>query len=175
MTDKPREKLDELIDDFDIAMLVTRSLNGELRARPMAIAGRDDEGVLYFTTRSEDDKLKEILHTPEVAVTMQGDDRYLSLSGRAQLETDILLAEEMWTPAMRAWFPDGYHDSEFTVIKVIPSYAEYWDRSGLRKLELIWETGKALFKHEKAEDQGLSGHEKVRLGEDESSTEGDES
>ena len=167
MTDKLPDKLEELISGFDTAMLVTKSLDNGLRARPMAIAGREDEGVLYFTTRSEDAKLEEILHSSAVAVTMQHTDRYLSISGRARLETDILLAEKMWTPAMRAWFPEGYTDSQFTVIRVVPTYAEYWDRTGLRKLELIWETGKAILRGGTANDQGLSGHEKVPLGKDE--------
>lgn len=163
MTEAAPGKLQDLIEEFDTAMLVTLSLDGEPRARPMAIAGRGEAGVLYFTTRSEDEKLEEVLHSPEVAVTMQGDDCYLSISGRAQLETDVLLAEKMWTPGLRAWFPGGYHDSQFTVIKVVPTFAEYWDRTGLRKLELIWETGKALLKGTKTDDEGLSGHEKIRL------------
>jgi len=163
MTETAPDKLEDLIDEFDTAMLVTLSLDGEPRARPMAIAGHDAGGILYFTTRSEDQKLEEVLHVPEVAVTMQGDDCYLSISGRAQLETDVLLAEKMWTPSLRAWFPGGYHDSQFTLIKVVPTFAEYWDRTGLRKLELIWETGKAVLKGTKADDEDLSGHEKIRM------------
>lgn len=163
MTDAAQDKLESLIDEFDKAMLVTMSLDDKPRARPMAIAGHAEGGVLYFTTRSEDGKLEEILHAPDVAVTMQGDDRYLSISGRATLETDVLLAEKMWTPSLKAWFPEGYRDSQFTMIKVIAGYAEYWDRTGLRKLELMWETGKALLRGEKARDADLSGHEKIRL------------
>jgi general stress protein 26 len=163
MTDTAQDKLETLIDEFDKAMLVTMSLDDKPRARPMAIAGHADGGVLYFTTRSEDGKLAEILHAPDVAVIMQGDDCYLSISGRATLETDVLLAAKMWTPSLKAWFPEGYRDSQFTMIKVVPCYAEYWDRTGLRKLELLWETGKALLRGEKARDAGLSGHEKIRL------------
>lgn len=163
MSDEALGKLEELINQFDTAMLVTLSLDDEPRARPMAVAGRGDAGVLYFTTRSEDEKLEEVLHCPEVAVTMQDDNCYISISGRAQLETDVLLAEKMWTPALQAWFPDGYRGSQFTMIKVVPTFAEYWDRTGLRKLELIWETGKAILQGEKADGEGLSGHEKVRI------------
>jgi hypothetical protein len=54
------------------------------------------------------------------------------------------------------------------MIRVIPTYAEYWDRSGLRKLELTWETGKALLQGKKADDQALSGHEKLNLGKEKS-------
>lgn len=163
MNDAALDKLEKLIDEFDKAMLVTLSLENQPRARPMAIAGHDDGGVLYFTTRVEDEKLEEVLHCPDVAVTMQADNCYLSISGRAELETDVLLAEKLWTPSLRAWFPDGYRDSQFTMIKIVPTMAEYWDRTGLRKLELMWETGKALLSGKKADDEGLGGHEKIRL------------
>lgn len=163
MTDAALEKLQKLIGEFDRAMLVTLSLDDKPRARPMAIAGHGDGGVLYFTTRSEDEKLEEILRSADVAVTMQGDNCYLSITGRAKLETDVLLAEKMWTPALRAWFPGGYQDAQFTMIKVVPAIAEYWDRTGLRKLELLWETGKALVRGEKVDDEELSGHEKICL------------
>ena len=67
----------------DTAMLVSTSLEGKLRVRPMAIANYSGGGLLYFTTRTEAEKLDEIMHTPEVAVPFQDDDRFLSLSSRA--------------------------------------------------------------------------------------------
>lgn len=162
MNDKSRERLDELIDHFDTAMLVMRSLQGELRARPMAIAGHGEEGLLYFATRAEDEKLEEILQSPEVAVTMQASDRYLSISGRGRLETDVLLAKKLWSPAMNIWFPEGAEKAEFTLIRVEPTYGEYWDRAGLRKVEFLWEAGKALLGRQKVEPQDFGGHEKIQ-------------
>jgi hypothetical protein len=38
MSKTPQQRMDELIEEFSTAMLVTTSLEGELRARPMAIA-----------------------------------------------------------------------------------------------------------------------------------------
>jgi general stress protein 26 len=164
MTDSAINRIDVLMAQFDTAMLVTRSLAGEPRARPMAIAGREDNGVLYFTTRSEDAKLEELLKEPLVAITLQKAGCYLSMTGKARLLNDDLLAAKLWSPDMRLWFPDGHKDSQLTVIRVDPTYAEYWDRTGLRKLEFLWEAGKAIVKGEKADDQKLHGHEKIRLG-----------
>ncbi|MGA9572924.1 MAG: pyridoxamine 5'-phosphate oxidase family protein [Lysobacterales bacterium] len=163
MTEGTKAKLDDLIAKFNTAMLVTQSLADEPRARPMAIAGHGDGSVLYFATRSDDEKLQELLKHPRVAVTMQADGYYLSITGEARLQTDVLLAEELWSPDMRLWFPDGYRDTELTIIRVDPTYAEFWDRTGLRKLEFLWEAGKAVVRGEKANDQSLQGHEKVRF------------
>lgn len=161
MNENADKRLDELIDRFHTAMLVTHSLEGQLRARPMAIADHVESGRLYFATRSEDEKLDEIVNSPEVAVTMQDDDRYLSITGCAVLEKDPKLAEQMWKRSMKIWFPEGAHDPRLVLIMVLPKRAEYWDRSGLHKLSFLWEAGKALLSGSKADDQGLSGHAKV--------------
>jgi general stress protein 26 len=161
-TDKTRQ-LDSLVNSFDTAMLVTHSLKGDLRARPMAIAEYGGTGDLYFVTRAEDEKLEEILQSPEVAVTMQRDDCHLSISGKARILTNQLLADELWSTSMRLWFPDGAEDPQMTVILVDPEWAEFWDRTGMNRLEFLWEAGKALIRGEKAEDEELSGHAKVRL------------
>ena len=163
MAESEVQKLDDLIDSFETAMLVTRSTEGKLRARPMAIARHVHGGDLYFVTRAEDGKLEEILQSPEVAVTLQGDGQYLSISGTARILTDQQLADELWSESMRIWFPEGSSDKQLTIILVEPRYAEYWDRTGLRQLEFLWEAGKALLRAGKASDSDLSGHGKVRM------------
>lgn len=161
MTESAQKRLDELIDAFDTAMLVTTSLEGIPRARPMAIAGHTEGALLHFATRAEDEKLEEILREPKVAVTMQRDDQYLSISGRARIDTSLDAARELWSPEMKVWFPDGPADPSMTLIVVDPDCAEYWDRVGLRQLEFLWEAGKALVRGEKADEAQLGGHAKV--------------
>ena len=163
MTESELSKVDDLISSFETAMLVTRSTEDKLRARPMAIARHSDGGELYFATRAEDSKLEEILRVPDVAVTMQEDGRYLSVSGTARIIADKLLTDELWSESMRIWFPEGASDQQLTIILVEPQYAEYWDRTGLRQLEFLWEAGKALVRGEKASDSELGGHGKVRV------------
>lgn len=161
MEDTAQDKLDRLIGAFDTAMLVTTSLDGEPRARPMAIAGHDAGGLLYFATRAEDEKLEEILHDPDVAVTMQGASRFLSITGRARIETDVLLARQLWKPSMKLWFPGGAEDPQLTLILVEARRAEYWDRSGLRRLAFLWEAGKALVRGDLPQDEPEARHAKV--------------
>jgi len=163
MAEPAMQRLVSLIDDFKTAMFVTRSSDGALRARPMAIAKHTSGAALYFATRAEDGKLPEILESPDVAVTMQRNGKYLSISGTARLLTDQMLAEDLWSESMRIWFPHGPSDSQLTVILVEPSYAEFWDRTGPRQLEFLWEAGKALLESRKASDDELSGHGKVKM------------
>ncbi|MEJ2383610.1 MAG: pyridoxamine 5'-phosphate oxidase family protein [Xanthomonadales bacterium] len=161
MNDLAQKRLDDLIASFDTAMLVTTSLSGQPRARPMAIAGHDKGGLLYFATRAEDEKMNEILEHPHVAVTMQGDARFLSITGEARIETNVQLARSLWQPSMQLWFPNGANDPQLTLILIDPVYAEYWDRSGLRRLEFLWEAGKALVRGEAMDEPSAGDHAKV--------------
>lgn len=162
MNDIAQQRLDQLITSFDTAMLVTTSLRGKPRARPMAIAGHETGGLLYFASRAEDEKLEEVLQQPDVAVTMQGDGRFLSITGRARIETDVQLARELWRPSMKLWFPDGAKDPQLTLILVEALCAEYWDRSGIRRLEFLWEAGKALVRGDIPGEPPEDQHAKVR-------------
>jgi len=157
-----QERLNQMIDRFDTAMLVSTSLEGKLRARPMAIADHSEGAFLYFATRSEAEKLEEIKHAPEVAVTFQDNEHFLSLSGRASIEADVQLARKLWSPSMKIWFPEGPDDPHLTLIVVDPDYAEFWDSGGLDKLEFLWQAGKALVKDEAVDDSYLRGNAKVK-------------
>ncbi len=159
------DSIDHFIEEFETAMLVTESLSGDLRARPMMIAGHEPGGALLFVSRAEDEKLQEVLQTSRVAVTMQGVGRYLSISGTARLETDQVKLDELWSPSWRIWFPAGSEDPDLVLIQIEPSAAEYWDRTGANKLEFFWRAGKALLQGEKTRDDKLSGHRKVGFGE----------
>ena len=157
------QEIERLISSFSTAMLVTESCDGDLRARPMAIAGRHEPAMLYFLTRREDEKLKELAHRADVSVVMQRNDQYLSISGRARLVDDSDLVEQAWSASARLWFPQGPEDPNVELFCVEPGFAESWDRTGIRKLEFWWKAGKALLHKEKAADQKLSGHKKVKL------------
>ena len=63
---------------------------------------------------------------------------------------------------MKLWFPDGVQDEQLTLILVEPECAEYWDHSGLRRLEFLWQAGKALLRGELPDDPPVERHAKVR-------------
>ena len=91
---KARARLSELMAKFSTAMLVTRTADGQLRARPLSFAGEHD-GLLCFSTSAESPKVSELGDDPRVAVTMQDDSRYVSISGTAELTDDPALIEQL--------------------------------------------------------------------------------
>ena len=137
-----RARLSELMAKFNTAMLVTRTADGQLRARPLTFAGEHD-GLLCFSTSAESPKVAELSDDPRVAVTMQDDSRYVSISGMAELSADPALIEKLWREPWRVWFPEGKDDPALRILRVRPVLAEYWDQSGARGLKYVIEMVKA--------------------------------
>jgi general stress protein 26 len=163
MDARDAQTLDELIGEFDTAMLVTRAPDGALRSRPMAIAGRHSGGVLYFATSIDAPKVGELEQEPDVNVALQAEKTFLSLSGRARVMRDRKLIDELWSPAWKLWFPQGKDDPSLTLIEIQPETGEFWDRSGLKGARFLIEAGKAIFRGEEVEYDAPEAHGKVDL------------
>lgn len=144
-------------------MLVTRQGSEQLHARPMSVASVDESGDIWFTTSIDSGKVSEMLHDRHVAVIMQGRTQYLSVSGRAQVFSDVEKATAFWSEAWRPWFPDGPADPELVLVRVIPEEAEYWDLSGIRGVRYVFEAVKHVLKGVRMGDAQMEHHAKVDL------------
>lgn len=161
MSEKKTERFEELLERFDNAMLVSVADDGSLHARPMAVAAHDDVAKLCFVTSSESAKAEELAERPAATAVMQGDDIYLAVAGNAIIVADPRRVEQLWKPSWKVWFPDGPGDPRLVLIELEPERAEYWDRKGARRLEFLWQAGKALAKGEAVSDEDVPGHGKL--------------
>lgn len=141
-------KIQELIKDARIGMLTTISVDGALRARPMALPGNPFDGNLWFVTHNSSGKADEIRHDSEVLVSFAEpkDGKYIALSGRAGIVRDRALIHEHWTPIAKAWFPKGPDDPDAALLQIRVDAAEYWEASSstlvrVTKLALATVTG----------------------------------
>lgn len=157
------ERFEDLIGRFDHAMLVSVAQDGSLHARPMAIADSDG-AALSFATSKRSAKAEEIAMRPGVAVVMQAAGAYLTISGTARLVDDSARIELLWRDDWKLWFPEGPSDPSLVLIEIDPERAEYWDRTGARRLEFLWEAGKALATGRRLSNEELSGHGKFTFG-----------
>lgn len=121
--------LNDLIRDIKIAMLTTHDERGGLRCRPMATLKHEFDGDLWFFTRERAGKVEEIQHDDHVNVAYAhpGDQRYVSVTGRATVVRDKVKNKEFWNPLFRAWFPKGLDDPDMALLKVKVERAELWD------------------------------------------------
>lgn len=152
MSDK--QELFEQLDSFDTAMLVTRERTGDglMRGRPMTVAGRDEDGTLWFATAINSEKVDEITVDDEIAVMMQSKGRFVSLNGRAYLVRDKEKAHRLWSEKMRPWFPGGARDPSLGLIRLVPHEAEYWDTTGLKGIRYVFDMAKAAVQGDRAPD-----------------------
>ena len=131
MTDQTDDvkKLAKLIKGINVAMMTTRDDDGTLRSRPMQTQNHEFDGTLWFFTQASSHKVDEINHEHQVNLSYAepSDSRYVSVSGTATLVRDRAKIDELWTPVLKAWFPEGKDDPEVALLRVDVSKAEYWD------------------------------------------------
>jgi general stress protein 26 len=137
-TNSDIRKLGELIKDIRIAMLTTTEADGSMRSRPMATQESDFDGELWFFTDARSPKVDEAAHHPvNVSYADPKHQRYVSVSGKAELVRDRKKIEELWNPAYKAWFPEGLDDPNLALLRVHVEKAEYWDSPGSAVVHLI--------------------------------------
>ncbi len=117
MATSPDTKLQELLEEFGVAMLVTRTAEGQLRARPMALAEVQPDGTLWFLTDRRSGKVEELERDGHVVVTMQSKAQFVSLSGTATPVEDREKVARLWRLEWQVWFPGGKDDPNLLLLR----------------------------------------------------------
>jgi general stress protein 26 len=144
MATTPSDKLRELLHDFGTGMLVTRTGEGQLRGRPMALAEVEPDGTLWFLTGRHSGKVEELEGDSHVAVTLQSAMKFVSVSGTASMVEDRARVARLWKLEWKVWFPGGQDDPELLLLRVRSETGEYWDNGGVGGIKYLIEAGKAL-------------------------------
>jgi len=100
----------------------------DVRSRPMAAAVRREEGAIYFLMDVRRRKVEAIRKQPRVhlAFSHPGRQKYVSLHGDAEVSSDRVKVNELWSIAAKVWWRTS-DDPNICVIKVTPIEGEYWD------------------------------------------------
>lgn len=123
-------KLRGLIQDIGCGMLTTIDEDGSLHSRPMEKTSEiQSDSTLWFFTNASTHKVFEIEHRQQVNVSFTSPDkqRYVSISGIAELVRDRNKMQELWKPELQAWFPQGLDESDIALLKIKINRADYWD------------------------------------------------
>jgi general stress protein 26 len=126
--DDTLEALGKRIQDIRSAMLTTLDENGQPWSRPMITREMDEEGNLWFFTKRDSTKARDIStnSTVNVAYAKPDDALYVSVTGQAEIVDNMAKKKQLWNPLVKAWFPDGLDDPDLVLLKVTPERAEYW-------------------------------------------------
>lgn len=124
------QKLRDMVKDIDFCMLTTIDENGDLHSRPMSVNGEiDPNGDIWFFTGISSHKVSDIENSPKVNVSFADpkNQKYVSVTGLAELVRDRRKIEELWKPEFKMWFPEGKDDPEIALLRIALEKAEYWD------------------------------------------------
>ena len=123
-----RDKVREMVKDARICMVTTMTEDMRHVSRPMALQEVEFDGDLWFFTYSDSDLVEQIGRHPQVNVAFSDtkQNNWVSIAGTAARVEDRAKAEELWNPALKAWFPDGLETPNLTLVKVSGETAEYW-------------------------------------------------
>jgi general stress protein 26 len=129
-----------LLKDIRVTMMTTIHEDGTLRSRPMATQDLEFDGVLWFFTLENAPKVGDVQEHPQVNLSYvkPDDERYVSISGTAQLVRDKQKIDELWKPFLKAWFPNGKDDPNLALLKVTVTVAEYWDGLSNKMVQLYY-------------------------------------
>jgi len=157
MTEKTSEtvnRLYELIDDIETAMLVTRRADGSLVSRPMANQERATGADFWFAAEDGSDKVEEIRADPQVNLTYYKDRtrEWVSIAGTAEVSNDREKIRQLYKPDWKFWFagiaPDDpkagtAEDPRIVLIGVRASSARYMTNDKPQPV-VLFEVAKAM-------------------------------
>jgi general stress protein 26 len=159
-----KERFRELLGEFNTAVLITQKGDSLFRARPMAIVGVDENCDLWFIANNESAKVHELQTDTRVQVICQnGWASCVCISGRASLDYDRSKVYQLWKPIYQAWFPLGVNDPDIVLIHVKGEQGEYWDNTGLKRLNYVYKTIKAIVSGTTPEVAEGEQHGRVKL------------
>jgi general stress protein 26 len=81
------------------------------------------------------------------------------VKGTCTVIVDRSRINELWSPTLKAWFPEGADDPKLCLLKVITDEAYYWNHSS-SKMSVFFSMLKAIAKKEKI-DSGEIGKLKL--------------
>jgi general stress protein 26 len=130
MAEKDVERVWELIASIWICLLSTWN-GSKLHSRPMGAFVRRNENAVYFLADRRSHKDDEIRQYPQVCLAFADTrgQKYVSISGRAEVSFDRGKIKELWSIPAKVWW-DSPDDPNICVIKVTPDQAEFWDAHG---------------------------------------------
>ncbi|HEY1531756.1 MAG TPA: pyridoxamine 5'-phosphate oxidase family protein [Galbitalea sp.] len=130
-------KVAELAKKARIAVLTTVDHTGALVSRPLGMQNTDFDGQLWFFTQDPSPKVDDIMANPNVNVSFQSGNGWVSVAGTASVSRDQHKIDELWNKFAEAWFEQGREDPTIALIRVDANTVEYWDADEPRAVTLL--------------------------------------
>jgi general stress protein 26 len=124
--DDDLEIIDRIIKKTRFATVTTRTADGDLVSRPLAVLERDFDGTVWFLTAHPSPKTDDVAGDPHVNVAYIDGSSVVSLAGTATVERDQARIDEFWNPWAESWFEGGRDDPSVALLRIEGTSVEYW-------------------------------------------------
>ncbi|HEY5864239.1 MAG TPA: pyridoxamine 5'-phosphate oxidase family protein [Candidatus Tectomicrobia bacterium] len=106
--------------------LITRDEVGQSTARLMQPFAPEPDLTLWLGTSPHSRKVREIQRDARVTLGFAHipDGAYVTLSGSAMLEADVVQRQRYWRETFAAFWPAGPTDDDYSLIKFVPTRIE---------------------------------------------------
>ena len=133
-TELAQDKVVEIMrgDRFCMLTSVGVSDQGRLHSHPMTPQEVTDAGDVWFFVDGTSEQAANITAEKRVNLAFADGSTWLSVAGHASLHRDQARIDELWNPAVEAWFPEGKDSENVRLLHVEADSAEYWDSPGGR-------------------------------------------
>lgn len=130
------KKAGAIIRDINNCFFITQHSG---RSRPMSTCKFDDDGSIWFFTDIRSEKVRDIENDTEVRLLYADPKKntYLDIQGEAELVTERRRIEQLWTPIVKIWFPDGVDDPNLCLLRIVPFSALYWEAESSKMVQAI--------------------------------------
>ncbi len=157
-----QRKLIEALRGFDTLMVATNASNGQMHARPMAVAEVDDAGEVWFVTDKLSHKVDEIIADPAALVTGQAERGYVSVTGELDVIHDPERLSTLWRSDWNVWFDEGEKDPRVVLLRLRPQVGEFWVTRMIGSVRYLFDATRAFLDGREPREDTLE-HAKVPL------------
>ena len=93
----------------------------------------EDPYTVYISTNTSSVKVKQITKNNKVAMyfALPNDVKGVMIQGEAKILDDIDFKKSIWMENWTVYYPKGYDDPDFTIIKIQPKLLKGWFRGHL--------------------------------------------
>jgi general stress protein 26 len=125
------DKFRDLVEKVTICMFTTIDDNSNIMSRPMWTVNVDEEGNAWFFTNEFSEKIQDVSkdNIVNLIYSHPAKNIYVNVKGTCTVVIDKAKMQDLWQPAMKAWFPDGLDDPKICLVKVTTENAFYWNNT----------------------------------------------
>lgn len=143
-----KEEVYDLIKKHDIGMMTNINEDGNLVSHPMTRQGDIEDDSIWFFSKKNSEKVREILKNRNVNVSFSDSD-YISISGIAEIVDDVKTKQELWSKELDAFYDGGPENDQIILLKVKIDSLEYWTSDNF--LKSAFEFAKGVVTGEKSD------------------------